>query len=207
MDDKANMLKLLYLHILYLLVAVGCSRSSGSLEQKQVTTSRNDSTLYVQQEAFEGVLFTKNFNVSCVKDTEEGERCYDLMQWCFGNRIELFREATLEEILQLEVDFVAHFERLKAEGMAPYDGSYIFYRQLDYPIRQYIGYQDEQGTAYIWVNVFPPSAKKVYAPDDRSTPLWRKEPVLGEDGGAIFFNFKYNVKSRELFDFIYNATG
>lgn len=88
-----------------------------------------------------------------------------------------------------------------------YEQGDIPYKSLKVPLRQYVGYTDHTGAKYIWVNMFPPHMADLPTPDSNKydVPRWRREPIMVEGGGPGVFNFRYNVKTKELTEFYYNA--
>lgn len=61
---------------------------------------------------------------------------------------------------------------------------------------QWIGYKDEAGKKFLWVNAFC---------SDYFEDVWKETLVEADDGGNCFFNASLNLEMEEVFDFRVNG--
>ena len=190
---------------LLLVVCFAACESAEDAAESQGSLIVSDSTLHMRFDTFEGVLFTKNYTVTCLENPSGEQRCYDVLKWSLGSESVMFWKAGIGEILQLEQALSQHYQQTK-DQLGNYDDGHIPYKRLNVPIRQYIGFQDATGARHIWVNMLPPYEALDDSGPEGTSLSWLKAPILVDDGGPYYFQFRYNVETGKLYGFRYNGT-
>ena len=75
----------------------------------------------------------------------------------------------------------------------------VVHKNLNKYLRQYFGYINEKGEHILLINCFWKNA------DQSAKKYWLKERINILDGGSFYWNVKYNLDRRELFDLQVNG--
>ena len=76
-----------------------------------------------------------------------------------------------------------------------FNGYFIDEHLKDYQ-RQYVGYIDKDGNRILFINAFKSGGGN-----------WLKDIVRWRDGGSSFWQVKFNLKTKKLFEFRVNGIG
>ncbi|WP_285656451.1 hypothetical protein [Allomuricauda sp. NBRC 101325] len=146
----------------------------------------------VENKKYEGAIFSKSY-------TDE-----------FSNfpPIEKRFTPTETEIAELENQLKKQIKRINKNK--PNQGKHygpIIHRNLKKYVRQYIGFIDNEGQKFIYVNFLWDgySLLDFIRGFEKPDVSWKTEWQMWFDGGSIYWNIKYVIDKKEFVDFSVNG--
>jgi hypothetical protein len=106
---------------------------------------------------------------------------------------------TREEIEKAEIALSNNLKILNKQGVNQ-SSTPIIHKNLRKYKRQYFGYIDKNGDRILLINCFW-SKNKVY------TDRWLTSRIMVLDGGSYYWNVKFNLDKKELFELDINGYG
>ena len=100
-------------------------------------------------------------------------------------------QTDIEQIERSLIELVTDYNKSLSQGHEDYK---IDLNGKDYK-KQLVAVKNPKGEKEVWVNCLC---------DDSSRP-WRTQIVWVEDGGPCFFNFKLNLTTKEVYEFVVNG--
>jgi hypothetical protein len=128
---------------------------------------------------------TKRFNVAIFNS--------NYFDFFSGQRFTPTRQEIDKAEFSLETELKALNTQLVNQSSTP-----IIHKKLHKYKRQYFGYIDKNGDRILLINYF-------WAKDNDDLDSWLKDRIVAYDGGSYYWNVKFNLDKKQLFDLDVNG--
>ena len=178
------------------ILAIGILLQISSLDaQIVIPDSLCEGSIYVKTDEYEGVIFSDN----CPENRKD-DKSY---RWSPTEEdIALAEKLIKKYILNEEYITLANkllikkYNRKKVQGIdsVSQNRTPVVNLNLDKYYRQYLGYKDERGRKFLFVECF-------WKGKENQFPYWKRRSIAICDGGSYYWNVSVNLKRKKCFSY------
>lgn len=168
---------------------------SSSDAQIVIPDSLCEGSIYVKTDEYEGVIFSAN----CPENRKDDksyrwsptEEDIALAEKLIKKYILNGEHGPLAIKLQMKKD---NRKRVQGIDSVSQSGTPVVYLNLDKYYRQYLGYKDERGRKFLFVECFWKGKEDLF-------PYWKRRSIAICDGGSYYWNINVNLKRKKCFSY------